>query len=217
MSAVRGLSDVLDELDDYELALERERLWRAGEMPAAADVWSHTPAEPDYPWAAAPGLERPAPDELERRDRWARMFMPQGAFLAARVDPEHWLTFGTSGELPLLFQRSSRLLMAAGRVEAPVRVGVLRPAAGAEAARIGWSTVPAGHELRVRMSGLLWPEAAARLANAALVTREARGAGQVILFASPPTFRGTTRGAERLFLNALVYGPGFGARAPIRP
>ena len=221
LSAVRGLSAVLENLDEYELALERERQWRTGEVPAAADVWSHTPAEPVYPWDGAgdEDLARPPADELERRDGWGRMFMPQGAFVAARVHPEHWLTYGTGDELPMLFQRSSRLLMAAGRVEAPVRVGVLRSSPGAEAARIGWSTVPAGHELRVRMSGLLWPEAAARLANSALVTRESKGAGQVILFASPPTFRGATRGAERLLMNALVYGPGVGARGavPVSP
>jgi hypothetical protein len=67
------------------------------------------------------------------------------------------------------------------------------------------------------MSGLLWPEATRRLANSAYVTRESFGRGQIILFAHPPAFRATTRGAERLLLNAIVYGPGFGTRPPIIP
>ena len=217
LTAVRRLPDVLEDLDDYELALERERQARAGEMPDPEVVWGRVvAAEPDYPWGDG-SPERPSPEELERRDVWARRFMPQGAFLAARVDPEHWLGFGAGEALPVLFEGSSQPLMAAGGVEAPVRVGVLGEAPGAEAVRVGWSAVPPGHELRVRMSGLVWPEAASRLANTALVTREAKGNGQVILFAAPPAFRGAARGTERLLLNALVYGPGFGTRPPIVP
>ena len=67
------------------------------------------------------------------------------------------------------------------------------------------------------MSGLLWPEATQRLANAALVTRESQGNGQIILFAAPATFRASTPATERLLVNAIVYGPGFGAGQAIRP
>jgi hypothetical protein len=67
------------------------------------------------------------------------------------------------------------------------------------------------------MSGLLWPEAVQRLANAAWCTRERVGRGQIILFASPPAFRGTARAMSRVYLNAIVYGPGLGAALPIRP
>jgi hypothetical protein len=218
LSSVRGLGDVLDKLDGYELALERERQWRDAEVPDKDQVWSHTVgAMPSYPWDETVDLARPGAEEMARQDNWAKMFMPQGAFLAARVDSEHWLGFGSGDTLPVLFGNSSQVLMAADGVEAPVRAGVFRRTDNAEAVRVGWSTVPAGHELRMRMSGLLWPEAASRMANAALVTRESKGRGQVILFAMPPTFRGTSRGTERLFMNALVYGPGFGARSSIEP
>ena len=67
------------------------------------------------------------------------------------------------------------------------------------------------------MSGLLWPEAVQRLANGAAVTRERKGRGQVILFAVPPTFRASTLATERLLMNAIIYGPGHGASAAIRP
>ena len=67
------------------------------------------------------------------------------------------------------------------------------------------------------MSGLLWPEATHRLANSAYVTRESLGRGQIILFATGPTFRAATLGPTRVMLNAMIYGPGFGAAQPIRP
>lgn len=81
----------------------------------------------------------------------------------------------------------------------------------------GWLLAPPGYELRLRMSGLLWPEAADRIANTAYVTQESVGRGQIILFADNPTFRGASRGTSRLFLNAAVLGPGMGAAAPLRP
>ena len=98
-----------------------------------------------------------------------------------------------------------------------MRLGVYRERAGAEARRVGWSVAPAGQDVVLRMGGLLWPEASARLANAAWLTRESKGRGQVILFATPPTFRGATPAAERPFLNAVIYGPGLGASAPLAP
>ena len=71
--------------------------------------------------------------------------------------------------------------------------------------------------MHLRMSGLLWPEATYRLANSAYVTRESLGRGQIILFATGPTFRAATLGPTRAILNAMIYGPGFGAAQPIRP
>lgn len=83
--------------------------------------------------------------------------------------------------------------------------------------RIGWCALPPGTSLRLRMSGLLWPEASQRLANSAYVTRESYGRGQIILFAHSPAFRSSALGAERFLLNAIVYGPGLGTRLSILP
>ena len=81
----------------------------------------------------------------------------------------------------------------------------------------GWLLAPPGFELRLRMSGLLWPEGADRIAHSAYLTQERVGRGQVILFAGSPTFRGATRGTTRLFMNAVVCGPGMGASHPVHP
>jgi hypothetical protein len=67
---------------------------------------------------------------------------------------------------------------------------------------------------RLRISGLLWPEARERLAESAWLTVERSGHGQVVLFATLPGFRGSSLATARLFGNAVVYGPGLGARQP---
>ena len=51
----------------------------------------------------------------------------------------------------------------------------------------------------------------------AYLTRERIGDGQVILFSGEPNFRGATLGTNRLWLNAIVYGPGLGTRSRISP
>ena len=52
--------------------------------------------------------------------------------------------------------------------------------------------------------------AAARLARTAYATREARGRGQVILFAADPVSRGYLEGTARVLENAVFLGPGMG-------
>jgi hypothetical protein len=235
---LKTLPDVLDRLPEYEQAVLREWMAFHGPAPELAKVWAHraTPTL-SYPWAMIDGAH-PDEKELKRRDAWQTLFMPQGAMLASRVDTNHWLTCGASTPLPLL-AGNQPVFMAATGIEAPVRYGVFTPAAPAsppagtaptasepkagagkdkpEPPRVGWSGLPPGQDLQLRMSGLLWPEAGHRLANSAWATREAIGRGQVIVFASPPVFRSATRGATRLLLNAIVYGPGCGSRPPIIP
>jgi hypothetical protein len=233
-SKVRALPEALPKLADYELAVLREWMGRIGQMPAVEAIWDNKAStKPEFPWQTMSG-PYPEEKELRRRDAWQSLFMPQGAFLAARIDTNHWLTVGCGEPLPALAGRGP-ILMAADGVEAPIRFGFLvsvapetsvRDAAPAnpdkkeaskETPRAGWSVLPTGTQMYLRMSGLLWPEAGHRLANSAWVTREGYGRGQVVLFASNPTFRGTSRAMMRSFLNAVVYGPGCGTTAPVIP
>lgn len=243
-SKVRRLPEVLAKLGDYELVLFREWMARYGEMPASESIWAHKPGTAlQYPWQTLEG-GHPEEKELKKRDGWQALFMPQGAIVAGRADTNHWITFGCGELLPVMVGRQP-VLMSGDGVEAPVRLGYLTaldkpssttnaPDAKAktepagekkdsdkkdkkEPPRIGWAALPEGYEMHLRLSGLLWPEAAQRLANAAQVTREAFGRGQIILFAMPPTFRASERATLRLFSNALIYGPGCGAAQPIKP
>ena len=231
LSKVRRLEDVLDQLDEYELAIWRE--WLADEqlLPKTSSIWSHrVQVSSDFPWTTYGGSRAPI-EELKRRDAWQRLFMPSGTLLAARVDNEHWLTFGCESPLPVMIRRSP-VLMSKPSTETPVRLGFINSKTSTGAAqgslaeppgkdkplpRPGWASVPEGKDLYLRMSGLLWPEATHRLANAAYLTRESVGDGQIIIFADSPNFRASTLGTARLLMNAIVYGPGFGARQPIRP
>nr|MEE4267914.1 M14 family zinc carboxypeptidase [Candidatus Krumholzibacteria bacterium] len=133
-----------------------------------------------------------APDEadLAAVDERLRRFMPQGAMLRVDLDPELFLGYGLDEDITVWFGGDDTLV--AGD---PVQVG-------GRFAEID----------RLHLAGLLWPEAAARLAHTAYLTRETVGRGQVILFAANPLFRRWMKDSERMFGNAVLLGPGLGTR-----
>ncbi|WP_100657893.1 M14 family zinc carboxypeptidase [Alteromonas flava] len=206
-SRVRQIHETFDKASEYNIALQREWLASYGDIDLSA-TQSHTlPADVSYPWTGAE--KSPSKDLLKQHDDWQKLFMPRGAMVAGRTDQEHWLTFGVNSVLPLLYGRQP-VLMAADGVDSVVRVGVYVDAKTSEESLTSWYTQPNDTTTVVRMSGLLWPEAAQRIAHSAYVTREKAGKGQVILFSGQPNFRGATRGVNRILLNAIVFGPGFG-------
>jgi hypothetical protein len=113
-----------------------------------------------------------------------------GALLRGRLDPEAWLAAGQDTELPVLVT-SSRIYVGP---EGPPSSG--RRVVGSYAA---------ADELRI--SGHLWPESAERLPESVFLYEEIVGRGRVILFPEDPNFRAYWRGANRLFLNAVVLSP----------
>jgi hypothetical protein len=216
----RTLPAALEDLAPYRDRLARE--WLAGQAAGQVSerLWSHAAiaGEPSA-WPSTLDEKKEDASALRARDDWRRLFMPRGAFLAARCDSRHWLTLGCDGMLPVLFG-NNQPLMAAASVDAPVRLGVYAAASGRDSdgwRAYGWAALPPGQNLLLRMGGLLWPEAQERLANTAWVTRERVGRGQVILFATTPEFRGTAAGMRRVMGNAVVYGPGLGAAPVILP
>lgn len=223
LSAVRLRPDVLDKLAVYEEAVSRERAARAVQVDPAV-VWGDRPAgagaggadakpsdgadkakpEGDAKERAQAGEEKAASGEkkgssggdveaLKRKDAWLRVFSPSGAFVRAEANPEHWLAFGVGERLAVLFG-GSNVFMSAYPVSTPVR---LAPAE------------------KLRLSGLMWPEARERMADSAYATVERVGNGQIILFADDPTFRGYLEGSNRLFLNAVIFGPGAGTDSSV--
>ncbi|WP_026376174.1 M14 family metallopeptidase [Aestuariibacter salexigens] len=217
ISKVRTIENSFDDALDYDIALRREWLAMSDQL-NRQQVMSHTLASDfSFPWDGLP--KAPSKDELERRDKWLRLFMPSGAMVSGRTDQEHWLTIGTPKVLPLLYSNQP-LLMSGSESEAVVRAGVYQPLPKQsdnddKKQATSWFSLPEGQTLNVRMSGLIWPESAQRIANTAYLTREAIGQGQIILFSGQPNFRGSARGTNRLMLNAIVYGPGLGAEPHI--
>ncbi len=225
-SAVRQIQDTFKETTKYDQSLQREWLSQQENFPEVKNAWQHEVTNDiKYPWSSS---DKPTPEKvLKQQDVWLKRFAPSGAIVAGRTDQQHWLTFGTPGYLPLLVS-DNPVLMSDDTSEAVVRMGVYRKMDQAEwkrvkssfkdkpvSRKVGWSSLPDEYQLNLRMSGLLWPEAAKRIANSAYLTRESKGNGQIILFASQPVFRGSTLATNRLLLNALVYGAGLGTDVTI--
>ena len=202
-SSVRTRSDALADLSKYAEAVKLERA--AGKTPVdAAALFGEkkeapAPEKKDADKKDDDKKDDKTPpkkeaDELARFDRWAGTYSPRGVILRGEVNQDEWLTYGCNAELPVFFEGGTPLLSELP-VHTPVRLAAPE---------------------RLRLSGLLWPEARDRIADSAYCTVEHKGAGQVILFACSPDFRNWFRGTMRLLGNAVVYGPGVGANQPTK-
>ena len=118
-------------------------------------------------------------------------FRVPGAILRTAVDRGYWLSAGyDGGELPVLVDSDRLLLAPTGPPSSSKRV-VARYAERA----------------RVLLSGHVWEETLARIPGAVFAYEERVGSGRVIAFAEDPNYRGYFRGANRMFLNAVILGP----------
>ena len=205
LSSVKRRRDVLDKLAVYQEDLEREQqadeieidfddLWGDGQGDKAnADPKETEDNEEQDEEQSKKSDSSGNAEKLKRIDEWQRIFKPSGVFVKARIDERHWLGFGLGKFLPVMVGGDT-VMMSMYPTETPVRLV---------------------DEDDLRLSGLLWPEARQRLANSSFATVERHGRGQVILFASNPTYRGWYPAMERLFLNAVFLGPGMGTSQPV--
>ena len=127
------------------------------------------------------------PDEATPR---AAAYSVPGAILRTEVDLENWLAAGYSEELPVLVNSSRVYLAPEGAPDSDKRV-------------VARYTTPE----TLRLSGHLWPESAERLPHSVFAYEERIGLGRVVLIAEDPNFRAYWRGANRLFLNAVILSP----------
>jgi hypothetical protein len=113
-----------------------------------------------------------------------------GAFFRGQLDRHYWLAAGVpDGDLP--FQvRSSRLYLAPDGAPSGARrvVGTFAPD-------------------DPRASGHAWPETLERIGGTVFAYEERVGSGRVIALSEDVNFRSYSRGAQRLFLNAVILGP----------
>ena len=186
LSGVRLRRQVLDKLDTYDLALRRELSAEAPVVDTMA-LWhpEKVPAED------AAEQEKNAGGKgniSEEDDAWMRRFHPRGVIVRADLDPEHFMTFGLDERLPVSVYTSDAWV-----TKDPVNtVARLTP-----------------DETKLRMGGLLWPEGRKRWAGTAYATQERKGQGQIIMFLNSPNFRAHWYGTRAMFVNAMLYGPGF--------
>jgi hypothetical protein len=211
----KQIQNVFEDVNDYKFDLMREIMALDDQIDKDKVNSNSVDNLIDYPWEL--NESEMSKGQFEMRDEWQSIFMPSGSFVAGRTDQKHWLTFGSPNILPVLYS-DYPVLMTGSNVEAAVRIGALVPNLNSlKSKQINWSLIPPNKDIKVRMSGLVWPEAAQRIANSAYVTREKIGKGQVILFSGEPNFRGSTRGTNRLWLNAVVFGSGLGTNPTINP
>ena len=210
---VKQIQNSFDKSNNFNIDLQREIYALSDEIDYESVLGNKVNTEISYPWETS--KKKLSQKELEDRDKWQSLFMPSGSFVGARTDQKHWLTFGSTEILPVLYSNYP-VLMTDKNSQAAVRIGeIIDSPENNEVKVLNWSTIPAGKDINIRMSGLVWPEAAQRIANSAYVTRERLGSGQVILFSGEPNFRGSTLGTNRLWLNAVVYGAGLGTSKKI--
>ena len=214
MSSVKNLNTTFDKSKSYNIDLMREIYSLEDNIDITNANANKVDTEITYPWETSDVTY--TKEQLEMRDKWQSTLMPSGAIVSARADSENWLTFGAEDVVPVLYGNYP-ILMTGGNSSAALRIGELISNKDSETKTINWSQIPSGYDLNVRMSGLVWPEASQRIANSAYLTREKVGKGQIILFSGEPNFRGSARGTNRLWLNAVVYGSGLGTNPLINP
>jgi len=194
ISSARDRAQVLKDIDKYTRAVGLSRTAFTPEVDSLS-VWEGTSAakKKDDNKAKNNGKpESPDGDAVKREDAMARKLYPHGAIVAVDVNTEHWLGFGCNRVVPAIL--NSPLALVTENVEVPARLA------------------PAN---RLRLSGLMWEEARARWGDTVYAARDRYGDGQAIVFDAIPNFRGYYHGAERMLLNALFLGPGFGTAARV--
>lgn len=187
-SNVRLRRQVLDKLDEYDFAVERE-ISADNVVIDSLTIWEGAEKKKGKEEKESE-VKKPGKEDMERLDEYARKFSPQGVIFECRVDTTQWLTYGLGERLPVMAY-GSYVYLSKPPVDTPLRFT---------------------NETDIRLSGLAWPEARNRWANAAYCTRERTGRGQVILFANHPDLRSFFYGSKRLLVNAILLGPGMGAR-----
>jgi hypothetical protein len=112
-----------------------------------------------------------------------------GVFLRGKVFQQHWLTFGTAEPLDVFYR---------GNV-------ILTPPDSSK----GRSLVTFAPRPDVLTSGFCWPETLELIAETPYLIHEPLGSGHVVAFTDDPNFRAMYPATQRLFVNAVLFGPGY--------
>jgi hypothetical protein len=112
-----------------------------------------------------------------------------GAFLRGSVFQEHWLSFGIAEPLDVFYQ---------GNV-------ILTPPDASK----GRSVVTFAARPDLVTSGFCWPETLEVIAETPYLIHQPLGSGHVVAFSDDPNFRAMYPATQRLFVNAVLFGPGY--------
>lgn len=124
----------------------------------------------------------------EENSNVQRVTVP-GAFMRSTLDREEWIVSGYDTDLPILINSNRLYTLPDG------------PPSTTRRAAISISNENS------HISGHLWSENVERLPGTLFLYEQRVGSGRVISFTEDINFRGYWRGADRLFLNAILLGP----------
>jgi hypothetical protein len=112
-----------------------------------------------------------------------------GAFFGTSVFTDHWVTYGYRPQLDVFY--SGNL--------------ILRPTGETE----GRSLLTFNAQDQLLTSGFCWPKTQALMAETPFLVYRDIGSGHVIGFVNDPNYRASYPGLNRLFYNAVLFGPAF--------
>jgi hypothetical protein len=189
-SSVRLKRQALKDLKTYEHALKLEQAIGKYSLDSLTIWEGKETLQTEKTEKAVKELSKGELTELQQLDEFQRRFMPRGSIFRIDLNEEHWLNFGLSDKVPAIFYTHNAFLS-----KRPVETAGRLTSAD-----------------KLRLSGLIWPEAKKRWENTAYATRESLGKGQLILFADEVNFRSYFYGTGRIFINAMLLGPGLGTQ-----
>ena len=110
-----------------------------------------------------------------------------GALLRVTLDPEHWLSSGTDGEIQAMVEGA--------RIFTPLKLDK------------GRNVGIYGKGDALVASGLVWSDARTQYASKPYLMDQPIGEGHIIAFAEDPNYRAFTEATSLLFINAVLLGP----------
>ncbi len=110
-----------------------------------------------------------------------------GAVLKVLLDPEHWMSAGTDGEIQAIVEGQ--------RVFTPLKLDK------------GRNVGVYAKKDRLVSGGFVWDDVQDLLGQKAFLMDQPSGQGHIIAFAEDPNYRGFAEATQLLFLNAVLLGP----------
>jgi hypothetical protein len=111
-----------------------------------------------------------------------------GAFLRADVFQHHWVTFGLPEQMDVFFSGN--------RILRPVKPN------------LGRNLVTFRAHESLLTSGFCWPKTLELMAGTPYVIYQSSGDGHIIALTDDPNYRAMYPQLQRLFFNAVMFGPG---------
>jgi hypothetical protein len=128
------------------------------------------------------------PDSEDEKPTMVSPDAAPGVFLRASVFTEHWLSYGYGDKIDVFYTGDL----------------ILKPLLPTK----GRNIVTFATQDKLLTSGFCWPKTLELLAQTPYVTHQRQGSGHIVAFTDDPNYRAMYPSVQRLFINAVLFGPG---------